>query len=403
MTEKRPPRNPDSSDSPFDNVPESSRADDRIPLSRPWLGEPEAEAVRKVLLSGWLMQGPTAERFEREVASYVGARHAVAVASGTAALHLTLVALDIGPGDEVIVPSHSFVATANTVVYVGATPVYVDIDPRTYNLDPELLESVVTEKTRAICVVHQSGLPCDMDRINAFAEKRGLLVYEDAACALGAQYKGRHIGTHSEAACFSFHPRKIITTGEGGMITTDSDELAARLRRLRQHGMARDARSRHDERKVMRVEFPVVGFNYRLTDVQSAIGVGQMKRLPIILESRKEVASLYGETLRDIAHIELPFVPDYATHTYQSYVVRVLPSSPVSRDDLIRHLASRDIAATPGIGCIHRQGPYKPFVRTSLPFSERASDETLLLPFFPQMTAAQIERIGDTIRHELGD
>lgn len=385
------------------------RKKDPIPLCRPWLGEPEAQAVRQVLFSGWLMQGPVGEEFERAMARYVGARHGVAVASGTAALHLTLVALDIGPGDEVLVPSHSFVATANTIVHTGATPVYVDIDPQTYNLDPAGLEAHLTEKTRAICVVHQSGLAADMDRINAFAAKHDLLVYEDAACALGARYKGKPIGTHSQAACFSFHPRKIITTGEGGMITTDSDALADRLRLLRQHGMARDTRARHDartrhdvrDRQVARVAFPVVGFNYRLTDIQAAIGIGQMKRLPVILESRKEIAEIYAQALADVKHLRIPHVPDYAVHNYQSYVVAVEPHSPLSRDEILVQLKDRAIAASSAITCIHRQKPYAPFVRTVLPHSEYASDHTLLLPFFAQMTAQQIHRVAAALKEIL--
>jgi len=376
---------------------------ERIPLSRPWLGELEAEAVRRVLLSGWLIQGPATKKFEDAMTNFMGANNAVAVASGTAALHLALIALGIGPGDEVILPSHSFVATANTVVYVGATPVYIDIDPETYNMNPDLLESVITPKTRAICVVHQSGLPADMDKILEISEKHGISVYEDAACALGSKYGDSQIGTISKLSCFSFHPRKIVTTGEGGMITTDSEELAGRLRILRQQGMTKDAATRAGPDGLLRTSdfktnFPVIGFNYRMTDISAAVGLAQLRRLPVILESRKELAEVYAEQLAKVPHIVPPFVPHGVTHNYQSYVVRIKPESKRTRDEVLRFLKERKIDGGPGITCIHRQAPYRPYIRTPLKESEKATDETILLPFFPQMSREQVSYIAHTLR-----
>lgn len=370
---------------------------ERIPLSRPWLGELEAEAVRRVLLSGWLIQGPATKKFEDAMTSFMGAHNAVAVASGTAALHLALIALGIGPGDEVILPSHSFVATANTVVYVGATPVYIDIDPKTYNMNPDLLESVITSKTRAICVVHQSGLPANMDRILEISNNHGISVYEDAACALGAKYGDSQIGTISKLSCFSFHPRKIVTTGEGGMITTDSEELADRLRILRQQGMTKDAATRAGPDGPLKTNFPVIGFNYRMTDISAAVGLAQLRRLPVILESRKELAEVYAEQLAKVPHIIPPFVPHGVTHNYQSYVVRIEPESKRTRDEVLRFLKERKIDGGPGITCIHRQAPYRPYIRAPLKESEKATDETILLPFFPQMSREQVGYIAHTL------
>ncbi len=370
---------------------------ERIPLSRPWLGELEAEAVRKVLLSGWLIQGPVTKRFEKATAEYLGAKHGVAVASGTAALHLALIALGVGPGDEVIIPSHSFVATANSVVYVGATPVYVDIDPRTYNMDPDLLQSAIGDKTRAVCVVHQSGLPADMKRILEITRAHSIPVYEDAACALGSAYGDSLIGSNSTICCFSFHPRKVITTGEGGMITTNSSELARKLEILRQQGMTKDAAGRNEPDAPLRTGFPVIGFNYRMTDISAAIGLAQLRRLPVMLESRRHLADIYSEETAAIEHITSPYVPDGVTHNYQSYVVRIEPTSKRTRDQILLFMKKRNIDATSGISCIHRQAPYKQFIRTPLPNSEAATDQTILLPFFPQMTEEQVRLVARTL------
>lgn len=374
---------------------------DPIPLSRPWLGELEAEAVRKVLLSGWLIQGPTTQKFEEAMARYLEVDHAVAVASGTAALHLSLIALGVGPGDEVILPSHSFVATANTVVYVGAKPVYVDIDPKTYNLDPDLLEAAITTKTRALCVVHQSGLPADMDPILSIARHHDIAVYEDAACALGSRYKGAPIGSLSTLSCFSFHPRKVLTTGEGGMITTNSPELAQRLRILRQQGMTKDARARRNGTELLKTEFPVVGFNYRLTDISAAIGLAQLRRLPVMMESRWQIAKLYRNALSEVPHLIPPHVPEDRTHNYQSYVVRLAKGGTEKRDEVVGYLKAHGIHAGTGITCIHRQSPYRPYITAPLPHSEAATDETILLPFFPQMTEDQIQRVVQTLKQAM--
>lgn len=374
-------------------------ADDnpRTPLCTPWLGEPEIKAVNKVLQSGWVAQGPVTASFEKALAGFVGARHAVAVSSGTAALHLCLLALGIEPGDEVLVPSHSFVAVANVISYVGAVPVFVDIQPDTYNMDPTPLDQALTSKTRAVCPVHQVGLPVDLDPILAFAQAHRLKVYEDAACALGSEYKGRRIGSHSPLACFSFHPRKLITTGEGGMVTTDSDELAENLRVLRHQGMTVTAHERHRADDFKQVHFPVVGYNYRMTDIQSAIGLAQLERMDEILKRRNAIAARYEELLGPSPHLKLPVVPDYAFHNYQSYVVRLDPSAPIGRDQLVQRLMDKGIGAGAGVGCVHREAPYRNLVRVPLPHSEAATDHTFMLPLYPQMTDDQVQRVVEAV------
>lgn len=368
-----------------------------IPLCAPWLGPEEACAIQEVLTSGWIAQGPVTRRFEEAVAAYVGARHAVAVSSGTAALHLSLLALDVGPEDEVIIPSLSFVSTAASVLHAGARPVFAEVLPGTCTIDPMDVENVLSSRTRAICPVHQVGVPADMDPILDLARKHKVAVYEDAACALGSIYRGRRIGAHSDLVCFSFHPRKVITTAEGGMITTNSKELADRIRALRQHGMEVDAEKRHKDRSLARVEFPQVGFNYRMTDIQAAMGLVQMDRLDAILARRREIARVYDELLAQTPHLRPLDLPFNVECNYQSYVVWVLPSCPLTRDELVAFLRDEGIAASVGVGSIHREKPYLAHTGRSLAMSEKASDETLMLPIYPQMTDETVRRVAKAL------
>lgn len=365
-----------------------------IPITKPHLGDEEGEAARRVVASGWLTQGPVVAEFERVVADYCGTAHAVAVSNCTTALHLALVALGVGPGDEVICPSLSFIATANAVRYTGATPVFADVDPRTYNLDPDAAEAAITPRTRAIMPVHQIGLPADMDRFNALAARHGVKVFEDAACAIGSRYKGRPIGGHSEMACFSFHPRKVISTGEGGVITTDNAEYARRLRLLRQHGMSVPDTARHNADRVIIEEYVCVGYNYRMTDLQAAVGVEQMKRLDWIVGRRRELAARYTRALAGHAWLRPPYVPAGAEPNFQSYAVQVAPGAPVGRNELMQRLLDRGIASRRGVMLAHREPAYAGHANPApLHHSEAASDRSLLLPLYPQMTREEQDSV----------
>lgn len=368
-----------------------------IPLARPYVDDCEARAAAEVLSGGWLTQGPRVAAFERVVADYCATSHAVAVANCTMALHLALVCLDIGPGDEVICPSLSFIATANAICHAGATPVFADVNPATYNLDPEAAEAAITPKTKAILVVHQLGMPADMDRFLQVGGRRGVKIVEDAACAIGSCYKGRPIGGHSEMACFSFHPRKVLTTGEGGMITTNNARHAERLRLLRQHGMSVTDTARHAARTVILEDYLCVGYNYRLTDLQAAIGIEQMKKLPEIVARRRQLAARYTEAFQNHPWLTPPFVPAYAAPNFQSYAVR-LHRTGIDRNALMQRLLDRGIASRRGVMLAHREPAYGKHPRPNdLSASEAVSSQSLLLPLYPGMSGAEQQTVIDAL------
>ena len=405
-----------------------------IPITKPYFGREEASSVRKVLLSGWVTQGPRVAEFENDFASYVGSKYACAVSSCTTALHLALLAVGVKPGDVVITVSHSFIATANSVRYCGAEPVFVDIDTDTFNMSVESLEKCLNEDCEvsgkgvyyrrwkrlargesplryysgrpktgrivAIMPVHQMGMPCDIKSILAIARKFNIPVVEDAACAIGSEIsmnEGRaweKIGRpHGDIACFSFHPRKILTTGDGGMLNTNNPDYDNRFRLLRQHGMVVSDRMRHLAKKISFEEYLATGYNYRMTDIQAAVGIVQLKHLGGIIKDRRRIASIYNKKLKSVSWLKLPEEPSYARTNWQSYPIKVLDNAPMTRNRLMQRLADRGVSTRRGIMNAHQEAPYKNS-RPSLRNSEEARDSVILLPLFYGIKDSDIEKIA---------
>ena len=368
-----------------------------IPVMRPWMGAAEARAVADAVASGWVAQGPRVAEFERAMEAAVGATHAVALSSCTTALHLALLVQGIGAGDEVVLPSLTFIACANAVVQVGAVPVFADVDPHTLGVTPESLARAFTARTRAVLAVHQAGTPVDIEAIHGVCDPAGIAVIEDAACAIGSLYRGRPVGAHSDLVAFSFHPRKLVTTGEGGMLTTRRAAWAERLRRLREHGTSMSAVERHSSATPVLEHYLEPGFNYRMTDLQAALGIVQLQRLDRMVARRRVLAALYSERLSAIGGLRWSTDPPYGRSNFQSYWVLLPEEMPSTRDEVMARMQEAGISTRRGIMACHLETAHAGRPRTELPVTEVLADRALILPLYHQMTETDVDRVVDAL------
>ncbi len=373
-----------------------------LPFNQPDIGQAEIDEVVDTLHSGWITTGPKTKEFERRFAEYVGSRHAIAVNSCTGGLHVALAAADIGPGDEVIVPTMTFCATANVVVHLGATPIIVDVEPDTLNIDPQRFEAAVTPRTKAVIPVHLYGHPCDMDRIAEIAKAHRLLAIEDAAHAVGAEWRGRRVGTLSPATAFSFYATKNLTTAEGGMITTDDDEYAEKMRIWTLHGISRDAWKRYSAEGSWYYEVVVPGFKYNLTDIQAALGLHQLERIEMITQRRAELAARYNAGLGELQEISLPICHSYVRHAWHLYPIRLrLDRLTIDRAAFIEALKAEGIGTSVHFIPLHRQPYYRNrfgLAPSDFPVAEAAYQSLISLPLYTGMTKQDIDDVVEAVR-----
>ena len=368
-----------------------------IPIAKPYLTKKEAKAAYDTILTGWITQGPRVAEFEEKFAAYTGAKYAVAVSNCTTALHLAMIVSGIGPGDEVICPYLSYVATANSIQSTGAKAVFAEINPASYNLDIADVTKKITDKTKAILLVHQIGMPADIDAFKELAARHQLKLIEDAACAAGSAYKGSKIGSHSDLVCFSFHPRKVISTGDGGMITTNNEAWSKRMKLLRQHGMSVYDRVRHESSKIIFEDHLELGYNYRMTDIQASVGIKQLEKLDWIVAKRRKIALKYHKAFKGIGCIQLPVEKRGYQSNYQSYSIYLKPDCPISRNDLMQAMLDAGISTRRGIMTTHRETAYKTeYAGVSLPVSEDASDRSIILPLYIPMKDEDVDKVIDT-------
>lgn len=373
----------------------------KIQIATPVLGTEEWEALKEPLFSGWVTQGPRVKEFETLFSERHKVKHALAVTSATTAMHVALVALGVGPGDEVIVPAFTWVATANVVLYCGAKPVFVDVDPMTFNIRPDQICDKLTSRTKAIIPVHLFGLCADMDAVKDAAP--GIPIVEDAACASGAGYKGTPAGGLGDVGCFSFHPRKSVTTGEGGMVTTNNDELAETVNRLRNHGASVPEEVRHHgPQPYILADYEIMGFNYRMTDLQGAVGAVQIKKLDQFIDERRHWAEFYEQKFSEVPWLTAPITPAGYDHGWQAYVTLIdEKTAPHGRNEIMKILEERGISTRPGTHAVHMLGFYakkyelKP---EDFPGAQRANDFSMAIPLHNRMTAEDFEYVVETIK-----
>ncbi len=367
-----------------------------IPIAKPYLTQEEAQAAYDTILTGWITQGPRVVEFEEKFAQYTGANHAVAVSNCTTALHLSMIVAGVKEGDEVICPSMSYIATANSIKYVGATPVFAEVG-FDYNIDIEDVKRKITSKTKAILIVHQIGLPADIDAFSSLCKTHNLILIEDAACAIGSTYKGKKIGSHSDLVCFSFHPRKVISTGDGGMITTTNEAFANRMKLLRQHGMSVNDRVRHNSKSVIFEDHLEVGYNYRMTDIQASVGIKQLEKLDWIVEERRKIAAKYFEGFKDIPGIVLPFENEDKTTNFQSFSIYLTDECTLDRNEIMQELLDKGVASRRGIMTTHRETAYNNG-SYHLPVSEKMADRSIIIPLYVPMSNEVVEKVINEIK-----
>lgn len=373
---------------------------ERINVMTPWLGEEEIEAVAEVIRSGWVAQGPKVREFEEAFAAQLQAGHAVAVSSCTTALHLALVVAGVRPGDDVVVPSFSFIATSNAATYLGARPVFCDVEPLTGNVTAETVEAALTDRTTAVVAVDQGGMPVDLAPIRALCDPLGIVVVEDSACGAGSTYDGRPVGAGAEVTTWSFHPRKVLTTGEGGMLTTSHPEWADRARRLREHAMSVSAADRHATVLAPPEEYSEIGFNYRMTDLQAAVGIVQLGRLDAMVDRRRELAATYAKAVAEIEGLRIVADPPHGTTNFQSCWLEVTDPYPTTREGLMEALAEAQVSARRGIMAAHRQPAYagRDHGSADLAVTERLTDGTLILPLHHHLSESEQARVVEVLR-----
>jgi perosamine synthetase len=370
----------------------------KIPLTKPYFDLEELEEIKKVLDSGWVSQGPKVKEFEDKIASYLGIKYAIAVTNCTAALHLALLSIGIKKGDEVLVADFTFPATGHSVLYCGARPIFIDIDLKTYNIDTESIEEKITDKTKAIIPVHTFGQPAEMDAIMKIAKLHDLKVIEDAACALGSKYKSKYAGTIGNAGCFSFHARKGITTGEGGMVVTDNKDLAEKIRHMSVFGMT-SAWDREKNEKFIIPTFKDAGFNYKMSDITAAVGVAQLRKLDKIIERKTELAKYWDEKLQDMEFIAPPHVNENVKPIYQSYVSIV--DKRINRNKIIEMLIKKGIQTQIGTYASHIQPVYN--FKSKCPNSLEIFNRSLALPMYYMLEENDIDMVAGSLKKVIGD